>query len=228
MSLFGSKDKGKSASKKGMDDTKSGEKATHEYQMSRINLLPWREELRKEREMRFYAMLGIAVAVTLLCFGGVHLYFQEKINYQKERNAYLNARIKEAEKQIKEIEALEKEKQRLFARMEEIKKLQASRPNVVHLFDELVATLPEGVYYTSFTQKGTKLDIKGLAQSDARVSTLMRSLDSSEWFKNPTLKFTVLKKKGKRQVKEFALTVTQTQPKKPKEGEDGEEEEGEG
>jgi type IV pilus assembly protein PilN len=194
-----------------------------QHQMSRINLLPWREVQRKEREIRFYASMGIALGVSALVFLGVHLYMQALIDYQKERNAYLNTEIKRAEEQIKEIKRLEEEKARLFQRMDVIKNLQTSRPQVVHMFDELVTTLPDGVYYTSFTQSGTNISLTGNAQSDARVSSLMRNLDKSPWFKNPKLSFTQLQTVDGRSVKQFALSIQQDAPKRTKEGDEAEE-----
>lgn len=223
MALFGEKKAAASKSKGDKDEAKktSGQTTT-EYRMSRINLLPWRDALRKERETRFFVMTGIALAISGLIFFGVHTYYQELIKHQTNRNNFLKAEIKKAEKQIEEIKALEKEKERLFARMDVIKKLQASRPEIVHLFDELVFTLPEGVYYTSFKQNGRNLSITGFAQSDARVSTLMRNLEGSDWFKSPRLLYTRLVVRGKRNVKQFALSVTQEIPKPKKEGEEEE------
>jgi type IV pilus assembly protein PilN len=217
MNLFG-KDKKDSVKKDKKDkkNTVSTEAPKRQHQMSHINLLPWREALRKEREVRFFASLGIALGICGLIFLGIHMYIQALIDYQNERNAFLAAEIKRAEEQIKEIKRLEEEKARLFQRMDVIKNLQASRPQVVHLFDELVVTLPEGVYYTSFTQSGATITLTGNAQSDARVSSLMRALDNSAWFKNPKLSFTQLQTVDGRSVKQFSLTIQQDVPKETK------------
>ena len=155
--------------------------------MPQINLLPWREELRRRRQKEFGALSVIAV----LAMGGVvfavHLYFQGLIGYQQARNAYLESEIVNLNKKIKQIKDLEAEKERLLARMQIIQELQSSRPEVVHLMDSLVTTLPEGVYYTNVTQKDRLLTLQGIAQSNARVSSLMRRLDGSEWMNNPAL-----------------------------------------
>lgn len=185
--------------------------------MPHINLLPWREELRKEREQRFGAWAGIALAITGVIFGGIHFFVATLIEHQNERIAYLNEQIKEAEKKIEEIKELEAKRDRLFARMKIIQELQASRPEVVHLFDELVRTLADGVYYTSLEQKGKTLNLTGIAQSSARVTTLMRQLEDSLWLKNVLLKIVESKESREqksRKVGEFALQVEQDAPKK--------------
>jgi type IV pilus assembly protein PilN len=155
--------------------------------MPQINLLPWRGEQRKRREKEF---IVIAVCAALLMGGvvlGVHLHYESRIAYQNERNAFINIEIAALDEKIKEIENLKKERDRLIARTNIIQNLQAGRPEVVHVFDELVTTLPDGVYYTKVTQKERALNLHGVAQSNARVSSLMRSLDTSTWFENPSL-----------------------------------------
>jgi type IV pilus assembly protein PilN len=118
---------------------------------------------------------------------GVHLHYESRIAYQNERNSLVETEIAALDKKIKEIEDLKKERDRLIARTNIIQNLQAGRPEVVHVFDELVTTLPDGVYYTKVTQKERALNLHGVAQSNARVSSLMRSLDTSTWFENPSL-----------------------------------------
>ncbi len=189
--------------------------------MARVNLLPWREELRQERKKRFLIMGAAAVVLTLLIFGGVHLYVAGMIDYQNQRNAYLKEEIKKAEKKIEEIKDLEAERERLFARMKIIQELQTSRPEVVHLFDEIVTTLPEGVYYTSLKQNNDKITLQGRAQSSARVATLMRNLEQSEWL-NPSW-LNVVKNVGKKEEKagqEFTLQVQQINPNAKKKEEE--------
>jgi len=155
--------------------------------MPRINLLPWREELRQKRKKEFLlALLGAVL------FGGLVVYaskltVQGWISNQNSRNAILTAEIAELDKQIAEIEGLETQKSRLLARMEIIDQLQRSRPEVVHLFDELVDALPEGVHLTELKQTGTRIDIKGEAQSSTRVSALMRNIADSSWLRDPGL-----------------------------------------
>jgi type IV pilus assembly protein PilN len=155
--------------------------------MPRINLLPWREELRKKRKKEF--LLGLLGAVMLggLVSYGAKLTIQSWISNQNERNALLRAEIVELDKQIEEILGLENQKERLLARMEIIEQLQRARPQAVHLIDELVATLPEGVHLLDVTQSGRRIQIKGAAQSSTRVSALMRNIDSSEWLRDPGL-----------------------------------------
>ena len=155
--------------------------------MPRINLLPWREAERKRRRQEF--LLGVvgALAGAGLVWLIVNWQFQAAIDYQNERNQLLSNEIAELDKQITEILGLEQQKQRLIARMEIIEQLQRSRPEVVHLFDQLVRTLPEGVYLTSVSQNNRRLQLKGVAQSSTRVSTYMRNLDASEWLENPAL-----------------------------------------
>lgn len=155
--------------------------------MPNINLLPWREELRLRRNKEFGATAAIGVAAMLAVVAVVHLHFQARIQHQNDRNGFLEANIATLDKRIKEIQRLDDEKERLLARMQIIQRLQSSRPEVVHLFDELVTTLPEGVYYTRIQQKDRVLTINGIAQSNARVSTLMRQLDKSAWLENPNL-----------------------------------------
>jgi type IV pilus assembly protein PilN len=155
--------------------------------MPQINLLPWRDEQRKRREKDF---IITAVMAALLMGGvvlGVHLHYESRIAYQNERNKYVQSEIAKLDEKIKEIENLKKERNRLIARTNVIQNLQAGRPEIVHVFDELVTTLPEGVYYTKVAQKGRALNLQGVAQSNARVSSLMRSLNTSTYFTNPSL-----------------------------------------
>lgn len=189
--------------------------------MPRINLLPWREELRKQRRTEYLAILGICAAVAAAIWFAVHLYFGELIEYQDSRNAFLKQEIAQLDKKIAEIQELEKQKESLIARMKAIETLQTSRPLIVHLFDELVTTLPEGVYLTEVQQKGSAVTIKGIAQSNARVSNYMRNVEASEWLEKPKLSIIQSADRDQRRVADFILTVQQT---KPQTDEDGEEE----
>jgi type IV pilus assembly protein PilN len=155
--------------------------------MARINLLPWRTELRRQRQKEFVAITLAALLsnAALLCF--VHYFIGSMIDYQSRRNQYLESEIALLDKKIKEIEELEARKKRLIAKMEVIQRLQASRPEIVHLFDELARTIPEGVYLTDLTQLENNLTMNGMAQSNARVSAYMRNLESSPWMKDPLL-----------------------------------------
>jgi type IV pilus assembly protein PilN len=155
--------------------------------MPRINLLPWREEQRKERKLAFGVAIGGATLAALVAMGGTYMMFGSMIDAQDTRNERLREEIKLLDKQIEEINALESSKQKFIARMEIIEKLQRSRPEIVHLFDEIVRQLPEGVYLTGVKQTDKRLKFEGIAQSSTRVSTFMRNLDGSEWLKNPEL-----------------------------------------
>ncbi len=194
--------------------------------MPHINLLPWRDELRKRREKEF---IITAVIAALLMGGvvlGVHLHYESRIAYQDQRNTFIEAEITALDKKIEEIEDLKKERDRLIARTKVIQNLQAGRPEIVHVFDELVTTLPDGVYYTKVAQKGRALNLQGVAQSNARVSSLMRSLETSTWFENPSLveiKGDPAKTDVTARHPTFILNVNQTVQKK-----EGEEQEGKG
>ena len=155
--------------------------------MPRINLLPWRDEQRKERQVQFYIAMGVAFLVAgLLTFLG-YLMFSSMIDGQQRRNDRLRTEIKNLDKQIEEINSLEPSKQNFIARMQIIEKLQQSRPEIVHVFDEIVKTLPDGAYLSSIKQTDQKFRFDGIAQSSTRVSAFMRNIDSSEWLKNPEL-----------------------------------------
>ncbi len=155
--------------------------------MPRINLLPWREQQRRERKIAFFVSLGAALGAAVLVAFAAYLMLGAMIDAQDRRNERLRSEIKVVDKQIEEINDLEAQKQRFIARMQIIEKLQRSRPEVVHLFDEMVKVMPDGTYLTSFKENGTKLKLDGVAQSSTRVSTLMRNIASSQYLKNPEL-----------------------------------------
>ncbi|MFO1427070.1 MAG: PilN domain-containing protein [Steroidobacteraceae bacterium] len=155
--------------------------------MPRINLLPWREEQRKERKLAFLVALGAATVAALVVTFIVNLFYGSLISGQESRNERLNTEIRELDKQIEKINSLEEQKQKFIARMQIIEKLQRSRPEIVHVFDELVRTLPDGTYLTNVKQTGARLKIQGVAQSSTRVSTYMRNIDASQWLRNPEL-----------------------------------------
>jgi type IV pilus assembly protein PilN len=155
--------------------------------MPRINLLPWRDAQRKERKLAFLVSLGAATVAALIATFGVNLYFNSLLSSQEGRNERLRAEIRDLDKQIEKINDLEQQKQKFIARMQIIEKLQRSRPEIVHVFDELVRTLPDGAYLTAVKQNNARLKIEGVAQSSTRVSTFMRNIDSSQWLRNPEL-----------------------------------------
>jgi type IV pilus assembly protein PilN len=155
--------------------------------MPRINLLPWREQERKIRRREFGVAAGAAIFAAVIFVLGGKLLYSSWTDAQNEKNALLKKEIVKLDAQIADIQDLENRRQRLLARMEIIEKLQRKRPEIVHLFDEIVKTVPEGVYLTAIKQTGNKLEIHGIAQSSTRVSTFMRNIDSSVWMDNPVL-----------------------------------------
>ena len=191
--------------------------------MPHINLLPWRDELRKRREKEFIITAVIAALMMGGVVLGVHLHYESRIAYQNQRNSFIETEIAALDKKIKEIENLKKERNRLIARTKVIQDLQAGRPEIVHVFDELVTTLPDGVYYTKVAQKGRGLNLHGVAQSNARVSSLMRSLSTSTWFENPSLvEITAnLQKDRAVRLSKFNLNVSQATKKKQDENTEG-------
>ncbi|HLL18832.1 MAG TPA: PilN domain-containing protein [Rubrivivax sp.] len=162
--------------------------------MAKINLLPWRAERRAQRQKEFYAMLGLAAAAGLFLSCAIWFHYDQQISGQNERNQFLNAEIKKVEEQIVEIEALDKQKDRLLARKKVIEQLQANRSQMVHLFDSLVRTIPDGVALATIKQEGEILTLEGRSQSNARVSTYMRNLEGSGWMTNPDL--SIIEAKG--------------------------------
>jgi len=155
--------------------------------MPRINLLPWRDQQRRDRKLAFFVALGGAAALAAVAAFIAYLLLGSMIDAQEHRNDRLRAQIKVLDKQIEEINDLEAQKQKFISRMQIIEKLQRSRPEVVHLFDELVKEMPDGTYLTSVKQTGNNLKLDGVAQSSTRVSALMRSISASQWLKNPEL-----------------------------------------
>jgi len=155
--------------------------------MPRINLLPWREQERKIRRREFMVAAGGATFAAVIFVLGGRLLYSSWTDAQNEKNTLLKKEIVKLDAQIADIQDLENRRQRLLARMEIIEKLQRKRPEIVHLFDEIVKTVPDGVYLTAIKQTGNKLEIHGVAQSSTRVSTFMRNIDSSVWMDNPVL-----------------------------------------
>jgi type IV pilus assembly protein PilN len=175
--------------------------------MPRINLLPWREAQRKERKLAFTVALGIAAVAAGVTAFAVYLAFGTMIEAQEARNERLRTEIKAVDKQIEEINNLESAKQKFIARMTIIEQLQRSRPEIVHVFDEIVRTLPDGVYLTGVKQSSAKLRFEGVAQSSTRVSSFMRNLDGSDWLKNPELEVVQTNKGASTGGSSFTLTA---------------------
>jgi len=180
--------------------------------MAKINLLPWREEQRAEQTRQFVTILGLCAFMTLAIIGLVHLNIAGQINHQQFRNTTLTNEIAKLDLALKEIQALEETKQELLSRMEVIQSLQQQRPQIVHLFDEFVRTVPDGIYLTSIKQNGKDLTINGVAESNGRVSAYMRNIDSSDWMATPKLKV-IETKKGSMGSSTFVLTTSQSTPK---------------
>jgi type IV pilus assembly protein PilN len=185
--------------------------------MAKINLRPWREERRAEKQREFVGLL----AITFIVAAGLSFAWLTKVEsdvaYQNDRNAYIEAATKELDKKIKEIEELKKKREQLLSRMKVIQNLQGTRPVIVRVFDELVRTLPDGLYYVNVSATANKLLISGKAESNNRISALMRNLDQSDWFGEPNLA-SVAADKTAVTLNAFQLTVTQETPKAKKEG----------
>ena len=155
--------------------------------MARINLLPWRAERRVQRQREFYVMLGAAAIAGLLLSFLLWFHYDRQVSGQTERNDFLKDEIAKVQAQNKEIERLDEQKRRLLARKDVIEKLQANRSQMVHLFDSLVRTIPDGVMLANIKQEGEVLTLQGRAQSNARVSAYMRNLETSGWMTKPEL-----------------------------------------
>lgn len=155
--------------------------------MPRINLLPWRAELRQRRKKEFLVALAGSLVVAMGVAYLSKLTVQGQTSAQQGRNQILRGEIADLDKQIAEITTLESQRERLEARIQVITQLQRSRPEVVHLFDELVNAVPEGVHFTEVIQQGSRIEVQGNAQSSTRVSALMRNIDDSEWLRQPGL-----------------------------------------
>lgn len=181
--------------------------------MARINLLPWREQLREERKQRFLVILGaVLLASGALIFLGDQ-YFNSAIENQNARNDFLRKEIAVLDARIKEISELKTRRQQLLERMKIIQDLQGNRPIIGRVFDQLVRTLPDGVYYTGLKMNGKSIAIAGAAESNNRVSNLMRNLDASEWLTAPNLtEVKAITQGALDQANVFQLTVQQTQP----------------
>lgn len=191
--------------------------------MARINLLPWREERRKLRNRESSTLFGVTAAAAILIVFGIIYQYNQMIANQVARNQLLEQEIVKVDEKIKEIEALEKTRSKLLARKQIIEQLQGSRSIMVHLFDDLVRTIPEGVRLSTIKQAGDVLTLEGFAESNARVSEYMRSLDASQWMGSPDL--AVVEAKGPDKRSRYAFTLRVNLKKQPGEaaqpGEDG-------
>ena len=164
--------------------------------MPRINLLPWREVERKRKRQEFTVAAGAAIMLAVLTGFVLRWQYGSIIENQNNRNQYLKDEIAQVDKQIVEILELEQQKQRLRSRIQVIEQLQRSRPEVVHLFDQMVRLVPDGVYLTYIKQTDRRIQIKGVAESSTRVSAFMRNIDGSQWLKDPSLEIVETKGTG--------------------------------
>ncbi len=180
--------------------------------MAKINLLPWREEQRKQLTQEFVSRMILSAILTaaVVFYGWYHM--GGLIDYQQSRNRYLQTEIQTLQAQLEEIKELESTKQRLLARMDVIQTLQTRRPQVVHLFHELASTLPDGVFLTAIQQTPAAVTLEGLAESNARVSAYMRNLDASDWLRQPRLEL-IEASTEQDSISRFKMHLQQTTPK---------------
>ncbi|MFO1400411.1 MAG: PilN domain-containing protein [Steroidobacteraceae bacterium] len=164
--------------------------------MPRINLLPWRDQQRRERKLTLYVWLLFALIGAMLVTGAGYLWMSSMIESQESRNEHLKAEIRILDRQNEEINDLEAQKQRFISRMQVIDKLQRSRSEIVHVFDEFTHIIPDGTYLTSVTQTSRKFKLEGVAQSSTRVSTFMRNIAASQWLRNPELEVVEARKES--------------------------------
>lgn len=184
--------------------------------MAKINLLPWREERRKQRNKEAQTLLVAAALLGVMVVAGGWLQVGKWIEGQEARNSLLREEIRIADQKMKEIESLERTRQTLLRRKEVIEQLQSDRSVMVHLFDELVRRTPEGVRLTSIKQTGQQLTLQGLAESNARVSEFMRTLDQSRWLGNADLSIVEARGEDRRQRYQFTLAINLKKPSENK------------
>jgi type IV pilus assembly protein PilN len=177
---------------------------------ARINLLPHREMRRKQQQQHFFVMLGVVVAMGAAIWFGVHTYLDGVLSNQEARNKYLEEEIVKIDKEIAEINKLKEQIAALLKRKQVVETLQSNRAEVVHLLDQLVRQLPDGMYLKSIKQSGTKVAISGFTQSQARVSTLMRNLESSQYLQNATLVEIKSVSVGGQRLNEFIMNIDVT------------------
>lgn len=193
--------------------------------MIRVNLLPHREARRKQQQQQFFILLAFVAAIGLASWFSVHTYLSDRLQEQQSRNTYLTEEIAKLDKQIAEIKKLQEQTAALLARKKVVETLQGNRAEVVHLLDQLVRQLPDGIYLKGIKQKGAVVTITGYTQSQARVSTLMRNLESSQSLENPGLvEIKAVKLRGQR-INEFTMNINITRakpeeetPKRPRVG----------
>ncbi len=185
--------------------------------MAHINLLPWREEQRQEQTRQFATITILSLLLTATLVFMVHVTFGNQITHQKYRNTMLQNEIKTLDASLKQIATLEETKEQLLARMDIIQSLQQQRPQIVRLFDDFVRTVPEGIYLSTIEQKGEQLTIKGVAESNGRVSAYMRNIDASDWMATPKLKV-IQTRKGTLRSSDFTIITSLSNPDDKQDG----------
>lgn len=182
--------------------------------MTRINLLPWREERRQELQRQFFSILGGVAVLAGLCVYVVYAFYSGEVSSQIARNKYVESEIAELEIKISEIRELQDRRDQIVDSMKVIQELQGNRPVIVHSMEAIASTIPKGVYYTKIEKTGLNYKMFGIAETNNRISKLMRNLDESDWFKNPVLvKVTVIKDANDQEkANSFELMVTQETP----------------
>jgi len=175
--------------------------------MANINLLPWREARRQERKKQFLVGLGATVVGAALAVLLWDVMVNAQIDYQQSRNQHLRTHIALLDQEVAEIRDLQRKRNQLVERMRVIQALQGNRPVIVRLLDQLVRTVPDGVFYTSLETKANVVSIEGVAESNNRVSSLMRRLDASDWLENPNLDAVQAAPEYGEQATTFKLTV---------------------
>jgi len=188
--------------------------------MAHINLLPWREELRQERQKQFYIALVSALVFASLVLYAVIAYADSLIDEQNQRNAFLQQEIAKLDRKISEISELEKQRERLLARMQVIQELQGSRPKVVKVLDSMAKIIPEGTHLELMTRTGNSLTFDGVAQSNARVSVFMRELDNNQEYEESRLKVIKRTSNADDAIRNFTVEVNETLPPKAEDGEE--------
>ncbi|MBA1146724.1 PilN domain-containing protein [Ectothiorhodospiraceae bacterium WFHF3C12] len=179
---------------------------------TKINLLPWRQELREQRKREFGGMLVLALVAAGGVWFGVHTHLNGEIAHQENRNEFLRDEISKLDKQILKIRDLEETKEQLLSRMQVIQELQQGRPQIVHIFEQIVRTIPDGLYLTKMEESGDSLSLEGVAESNGRISNYMESLDASAWLSDPGLQIIEVEEQGSSRVSRFSMSVKQTTP----------------
>ena len=188
--------------------------------MTRINLLPWREQVRQEEKKKFLSILVMIVILSLFASFKWVGHKKGQIESQNERNAMLQKQITLLQKDVKEIAGLKEQRQDLCDRLEVIQNLQGTRPFIVHYFDEMARVVPDSLYLTEIERKNELLALKGITESNNRVSELMRNLDNSEWYQNPNLQTVIADADFGEQASRFAMTISTYSPSQDEESAD--------